>query len=399
MPTPAPIASTAYDSWFKTTLRHSALGRALNLRVPHDVFSTQQIDEGTLLLLKHLPAREPSSVLDMGCGYGALSLPIAARYPAAKLELVDRDLLAVKWAAQNARENGLAGVEAYGSLGYRDLKAPGNYDWILCNVPARIGRPFIEDLLGSGRRRLKAEGELRVVVINDLVPMLQEIEKARQWSLTEIARGPRHSIYSIPASQTGAEVSDNPDLYLRDPVEIEGLKLDRPFDLGGDDPKRLRAGLPALVDALPRTFAGRAFCFRAGYGQIPLVMRARCPGARIVAVDRDLLATTYTRRNAERLGLASDALEVRECATMPDAIARGERFDLILGELSPSAGAAVAEAEIKAAAQALNPGGQALLLTLEKLDQQWVRPFVKRSGLSLHPVLMREGYAVLSLRS
>ena len=65
------------DPWFKATLNLSALGQKLQMQIPHDVFSTQRIDEGTLLLLEHLPSREPATVLDMGCGYGALGLPIA----------------------------------------------------------------------------------------------------------------------------------------------------------------------------------------------------------------------------------------------------------------------------------------------------------------------------------
>jgi hypothetical protein len=121
-----------------------------------------------------------------------------------------------------------------------------------------------------------------------------------------------------------------------------------------------------------------------------------------VAVDRDLLATTFTRRNARKTGLAGDKLEVRESASLPDALlgalGAGDRYDLILGELSPSAGEKVAQAELQAIAQALNPGGQASLLCLEKVDKQWVQPFAKKSGLTIFPVLLREGYVVLTLK-
>jgi 16S rRNA G1207 methylase RsmC len=306
--------------------------------------------------------------------------------------------IGIYWAGENARSNRLSGVDAYGSLGYRDLRSSGAaYDWILCNVPARIGRPFIEKLLGSGRLRLKSDGELRVVVINDLVATLIELKEQHGWPLTEVARGPRHSIFALPSAH-GTVAPDAPDLYLRDQVELQALSLDRPFDLGGDDPKRLKSGLPALIDALPRQFAGRALCFRCGYGQLPLVLRARCPEAQVVAVDRDLLATTFTRRNALKSGLAGQKLEVRESATLPDALSNDDRFDLILGELSPSAGEKVAEAELNAIAQALTPGGQASLLCLEKINKQWVQPFAKKSGLTIYPVLMREGYAVLALK-
>jgi 16S rRNA G1207 methylase RsmC len=83
-------------------------------------------------------------------------------------------------------------------------------------------------------------------------------------------------------------------------VEIGGLELERPFDLGGDDLRRVGSGLPVLLDALPRTHPPSVFCFRCGYGGLPLVARSRWPGAQVVAADRDLLATDFTRRNAER---------------------------------------------------------------------------------------------------
>src|SRR3990170_313428 len=182
------------DPWYKTRLRLDALGARLELSVPHDVFSTLRIDEGTRLLLDHLPAAEPRSVLDMGCGYGALGLPVAARYPRARVEMVDRDLLAVAWAARNAEVNHLPNALVHGSLGYRDAGAAGVlFDWILCNVPARIGRPFMVHLLEAGQTLLAPGGELRLVVIRDLVPQIQALGVERRWPLVETARGPRHT--------------------------------------------------------------------------------------------------------------------------------------------------------------------------------------------------------------
>jgi 16S rRNA G1207 methylase RsmC len=387
------------DPWHKTTFHLRSLGADLALAVPHDLFSTMRIDEGTLLLLEHLPESEPASVLDMGCGYGALGLPVAARFPRARVELVDRDLLAVAASSRNAAENRLDNVRTRGSLGFRDLPAePVAYDWILCNVPARIGTPFIEDLLGSGRLLLAAGGELRVVVINALIPVLEQLREKNGWPLVERARGPRHSIFSLAAGGTAsAAPADLERLYARDRVELGGLKLQRPFDLGGDDPRRLTSGLPVLIDVLPRQAPRSVLCFRCGYGALPLLARARWPEARVVAVDRDLLATTFTRINAAELGLAGERLDVRENAHLPDALQPDERFELVVGELSPSAGERVAEAELEAIATHLEKGGQALLLSLEKLEREWVRPFALKKKLSIHPLIAREGYAALRM--
>ena len=385
----------------------NALGISLQLDIPHDVFSTLRIDEGTKLLLDHLPQEEPTSVLDMGCGYGALGLPIAARFPEAQVDLVGRDLLAVHWAAENAQKNNLKNVRVLGSLGFRDLtekvERDKKYDWILCNVPARIGRSFIKHLVEEGCARLAPHGTLRLVVIRDLAPVIEEVSKGFSGSLTEIARGPRHVVFGIQPD-SGARSNSNitlsvPDLetlYLRDTVSVGGLELERPFDLGGDDPQRLSKGLPLLFDALPRQAPSQVLCFRCGYGALPLFSLVKWPQAHVLATDRDLLATTFTRRNAQRLSLQSDRLSVREGVSLNETLKYGESFDLVIGELSPSAGERVAKSELEAIARSLKPGGQALILALDKLVKEWVKPSkVPSGGVSVHTLMSREGYTVL----
>jgi len=288
----------------------------------------------------------------------------------------------------------------HGSLGFRSVKRP-IYDWILCNVPARIGRPFIEHFLESGRARLSLGGELRIVVIRDLAPLIQEVALAKNWPIKEAAQGPRHTVFALTQNQTPNTTKTSPPtepdtLYLRDTVQVGGLTLERPFDLGGDDPKRLTSGWPVLLDALPKQAPAKAFCFRSGYGVMPLICQKRWPETKVTAIDRDLLAADFTHRNAEKLGLNGDPLVILETAHFPN-ILRPASFDLILGEISPSAGEAVAISEIEAIEKALAPGGQALLLTLEKLDREWITPFVKRKKIALNRVIARESYAVLRL--
>ncbi len=386
------------NPWHKTTVLIDALGARLRLSLPHDVFSSVGVDEGTLLLLNHLPAGEPGSVLDMGCGYGPLGLPIAARFPRARVEMVDRDLLVVAFAQRNAEANGLSNAAAHGSLGFRDLRVEGQpYDWILCNVPARIGPRFIAHLLEAGRALLAPPGALRVVVIRDLAPVIEALAAERGLPLTEEARGPRHSVYALLAQPSRPAARPDPEpsvLYARDQIAVAGLTLERPTDLGGDEPHRIGRGLPVLLDALPRRAPGRVLAFGCGYGTLPLVACARWPDAKVVGVGRDLLATAFTRHNAARLGFSPRRLEVRESGHFPDAIAPEERFDLAMGELSPSAGERVAAAELSALARMLERGGQALVLSLEKLERTWVRRLAEKQRLSIARVIAREGYAL-----
>jgi 16S rRNA G1207 methylase RsmC len=84
---PSREAWAALGPYARTRHTVHGMGTSLALDVPGDVFSTQRIDEGTQLLLSHLPAPGddgPKSLLDLGCGYGALGLPIAAKFPSCR---------------------------------------------------------------------------------------------------------------------------------------------------------------------------------------------------------------------------------------------------------------------------------------------------------------------------
>jgi 16S rRNA (guanine1207-N2)-methyltransferase len=329
------------------------------LDVPHDVFSSQRIDDGTLLLLEHLPEGEPKSVLDLGCGYGALGLPVAARFPQARCVLLDRDLLAVAASAHNARVLGLSNATVQPGLGYRGLGGD-RFDWVLCNVPARIGERAIRYLLEGGRA---LGAEVRAVVIRDLAPVVEGLGLE---GLTHIARGPRHDVFALAPGAAAIDLDDDA-VYARDETTFAGLSLSRPHD-ASEDPSHL-LNLALLSEALPRAQPKDAFVFRAGYGPLPLAIKARHPGCEVVAQDRDLLDTAFLRRNSAALGLP---VEVRDTLFWGESM-EGRVFSLVCGELSSPAGAAVARSELKAALQLLAKGGEGLILASEKQEREWLQ--------------------------
>ena len=162
LPAPSAAARRALGPYARGRLLEKSLGQTLSLDVPWDVFSSQRIDEGTLLLLDHLPAGEPRSVLDLGCGYGALGLPVAARWPSARCLLIDRDLLAAAASAHNARALGLANVDL-GLLHIRMIVAarhdrgnigPDRRLEQACEMVLRHGTVLVDD--GRESARVKA---------------------------------------------------------------------------------------------------------------------------------------------------------------------------------------------------------------------------------------------------
>jgi 16S rRNA (guanine1207-N2)-methyltransferase len=338
-------------------------GHTLRLEAASGLFSHDRVDDGTRLLLENLPASQPATVLDMGCGYGALSLPLAAAHPHARFTLVDRDLLAVHCAQRNAAALKFSNVTAHGSLGYRDVK-DGPFDWVLCNVPARIGQAGVAYLMEEGATRLTPSGELRVVVIRDLCAVVEQVAAQRGWPLIHVARGPRHDIYAL--KPCGTPAPNHEDLYARDDVTLnvdgQPLTLHRPHDIN-EDPVHQRVGLPLLVECLPRK-AARVLCVRAGYGAAAVVMARR--GARVTVADRDLMASTFSRINARRHGFSVDTVD----HVWPGQPLAQQRFDLVVGEVHPQEDVDLVNANILDTLALVAPGGQALWLMLQRAAKQ-----------------------------
>jgi 16S rRNA (guanine1207-N2)-methyltransferase len=373
------------DPYLQSRLHLRRGSRSVHYLAPHSLFSSHRLDHGTLLLLDHLPQGEPGSFLDLGSGYGVLGLEVAARHPKARGLLVDRDLLAVEYSKRNADLQGARSVEARPSLGYRDLPPDrGPFDWILSNFPARAGEPVLEHFLAGGRARLTPGGEMRIVVIAPLAPAVVRAAGSLGFPVEMPARSRSHAVFRFPAfaggepspgRESGEEVYERDCIRLRLPEE---LRLVRPSDLA-DEPHRLSRAIPLLAARLAAPEGARVLVFRSGYGLLPALVLSRIPGSRILAQDRDLLATAFTRRNCAAWG---SRLEVEERTFLPAPSAPGG-FDLVLGELSPPLGPRATLLEIQRAREALAPEGRGLILGLLKQWKEFLKPAARRLGLSL----------------
>ncbi|MEM9532672.1 MAG: class I SAM-dependent methyltransferase [Pseudomonadota bacterium] len=125
------------------------------------VFSHGELDEGSALLLEHLPSALSGPTLDFGCGCGVLSLAAAQR--GAQVTAIDVDLLAVASCERSAAENSLpVTVQA------ADRVPPGPWDAIISNPPFHQGisqdLSAAYQLIEDAAQQLSPAGQLWLVV-------------------------------------------------------------------------------------------------------------------------------------------------------------------------------------------------------------------------------------------
>ncbi|TPH12202.1 methyltransferase [Litorilituus lipolyticus] len=123
------------DMWYKQ-YQLSIDGINLTVASLPGVFSQQQLDIGTALLLNNLPKQMSGKVLDFGCGAGVISCFIGKKHPDCQLSMLDVNALALTSAKKTLEINGLTGrVFASNSLSTVNEK----YQHIVSNPPFHQG--------------------------------------------------------------------------------------------------------------------------------------------------------------------------------------------------------------------------------------------------------------------
>jgi len=134
----------------------------LNFQSDVGVFSKDSIDYGSRALLASFEPLKNISVLDVGCGYGAIALSLAAVGENIKCDLVDVNGRALDLAKENAGSLKLPNIEIYESFCYENVH--DCFDLIVSNPPIRAGKQVVHEILSGAFDHLHIGGELRVVI-------------------------------------------------------------------------------------------------------------------------------------------------------------------------------------------------------------------------------------------
>ena len=143
--------------------QNDALGDLRIYSLP-GVFSANELDSGTSLLLSTLTSPIQGKVLDVGCGAGVIGSMIKKHHPKADITMTDIHAMAIQSARQTLAENQLEG-QVIASDVFSHIE--GKFDLIISNPPFHDGIDTayraVRELIQQAKWHLTAGGELRIV--------------------------------------------------------------------------------------------------------------------------------------------------------------------------------------------------------------------------------------------
>ncbi len=159
----------------RKSLNITVRGHDYEVEVSNSVFSTHRLDLGTKVLLDRAPSPEAedlsrtAQLLDLGCGWGPISLGLAAESPeSATIWALDVNERAVELTQKNAQTAGFTNVRS-GTVesfthDFGTEWTTAEFDLIWSNPPIRIGKDALHELLMTYLPRLAHGGRAYLVV-------------------------------------------------------------------------------------------------------------------------------------------------------------------------------------------------------------------------------------------
>ena len=356
-----------WDPYYKKEVTLRIGGRGLVFRVSQTLFSSFGIDAGTELLLRtlHREGGKFRRVLDLGCGYGPIGIALKCLNPAAAVHMVDRDALAVRYAAQNALLNGVDDAVVYPSIAFDDIE-DRDFDLIAMNMPGKGGEAVIASWMRAVPLYLSRNGRVAVVVVSPLEPLVNEVVDGVPGAGVVLRRrraGHTVLVYSVDSGQ------DQPQPLVRSFDRGDYDRSHAAFAYGQTRySMRTVFGLPqfdslghqtlllfSVLESLHQSTGRRVLVLNPGQGHVPVLLAKTLTPGSIDMVDRDLLALRCSARN-----LILNGYDGSRVSTGHGEITDGGRsqYDLIVGEMRDDEGPDVAAMKLRQAVDRLAPGGE-----------------------------------------
>lgn len=144
------------------SIKYELNGTSYAFKTDAGVFSRDNVDYGSDLLIKtvleDLEERSPTSMIDMGAGYGVISIVLSDQLNI-HATAVDVNLNALDLTKQNAKQFNVTAMtrEEYDN-------ASVSPDLYITNPPFRAGKPVVMEIIQDAHQRLTQDGNFYMVV-------------------------------------------------------------------------------------------------------------------------------------------------------------------------------------------------------------------------------------------
>ena len=132
------------------------------------VFSFRKMDLGTKIFIEHMSIpEEPSVMLDLGCGYGPISIVLGYESPESIVYLIDINRHAIWCAKENVKINLMNNRNVHtlsGNYFEPIITKHLKFDGIYMNPPLRQGRKEFLKLVHGINSYLKSKGSFQFVI-------------------------------------------------------------------------------------------------------------------------------------------------------------------------------------------------------------------------------------------
>lgn len=164
----------------RKTIQVILAGKERDIITANGIFSPDRIDIGTGVLLTDAPLPPAKGqLLDLGCGWGPITLSLALHAPHSTVWAVDVNERALSLVRMNAERLGLTNINACTPDEVpKDLR----FDAIWSNPPIRIGKNELHGLLSQWIPRLSLNREAWLVVQRNL-----GADSLQRWLQAELA--------------------------------------------------------------------------------------------------------------------------------------------------------------------------------------------------------------------
>lgn len=147
------------------TLTVELAGRSVQVLTAPGIFSPGGIDKGTRILLDEAPAPEGTRLLDIGCGWGPITLTLAMLAPEAQVYGVEVNSRSAQLTQMNAERLGLSNITVSSP---EALDESLTFDTIWSNPPIRVGKEVLHEIMQTWLPRLAPGGNAYLVVQKNL---------------------------------------------------------------------------------------------------------------------------------------------------------------------------------------------------------------------------------------